>query len=264
MSVVVSTTPHEDEERVGRYVVLRPIRKGGMGSLSLAFDTAAGEPVLLKRLFPNSTAELRERFLDEIKLTTALSHPNLVRARDSGQIDGRDFLVCDWIAGPDLERLLEVAGRYEIPIPPAVASGIVVQVLQGLGHMHEANCIHRDVSPANIMIGYDGVAHLIDYGITKFEGKRSKTLVGAVPGTQGFIAPELEAGKPASVKSDLYGVAASLWFALTGLKFLDHGVDNEGKNDPGAPAQDAWPRRRSARCADLPLAKPSPRSQRQV
>jgi len=231
MGVVVSNSSSlgDDAERVDRYVVLRPVRKGGMGALALAFDTVAGELVLLKRLPPGSGEALRSRFLDEIRVTVALNHPNLVKSRASGEVDGRDFLVCDWIAGPDIERLLEVAGRYDMTPPFGVLVGVFVQILDGLAHLHRAGFIHRDVSPANMMVDYDGTAHLVDYGIAKFDGKQSRTVLDAVPGTQGYIAPELEAGKPATERSDLYALASSLWFALTGLKFLDHGVDNDGK-----------------------------------
>jgi serine/threonine protein kinase len=144
-------------------------------------------------------------------------------------VAGAEFLVCDWIDGPDVERLLEIASRYDVPPPLEVLSGVFTQVLAGLGYLHRAQVLHRDVTPANIMVGYDGTAHLVDYGITKFEGKQSRTVLDGVPGTQGYIAPELEAGKPPTVQSDLYALASSLWYALTGLKFLDHGVDNDGK-----------------------------------
>jgi serine/threonine-protein kinase len=230
MAVVVSASSMDDAaERVGRYIVVRPIRKGGMGALSLAFDSVAGDLVLLKRLRPGSDGALRDRFLDEIRITMALEHPNLVRPRASSEVAGAEFLVCDWIDGPDVERLLEIASRYDVPPPLEVLSGVFTQVLAGLGYLHRAQVLHRDVTPANIMVGYDGTAHLVDYGITKFEGKQSRTVLDGVPGTQGYIAPELEAGKPPTVQSDLYALASSLWYALTGLKFLDHGVDNDGK-----------------------------------
>jgi serine/threonine-protein kinase len=219
----------DELERFGPYVVLRPIRKGGMGVLALAFDTGAGKPVVLKRL-PSKGDASRDRFLDEIKLSQAMDHPNLARTVNAGAIDGQDFLAVEWIAGPDLERLLEMAGKWNMPVPVPVAASIAWQVLQGLAHLHERGCIHRDVGAANIMVDYDGVAHLIDYGVAKFEGKKSQTVIGAVVGTRGFIAPELDEQKPATERSDLYALAASLWFLLTGLRFYEHGVDNNGKD----------------------------------
>jgi serine/threonine protein kinase len=221
MSVATAPTSTTKDERFGRFVVVRALRKGGMGQLAMAFDPVSQQMVLLKRLPPNSAEDARTRFLDEIKLTTSLSHPNLVRAVDSGTIDGRDFLACEWIGGCDLERLLEATSRYDMQIPTAIVVGIFVQILDGLGAMHAANSLHRDVVPANVMLDYDGHAHLIDYGISTFEGRRAATQVGIVPGTLGFMAPELEDGQKASVASDLYGAAASLWFALTGLR-MDH------------------------------------------
>ncbi len=79
------------------------------------------------------------------------------------------------------------------------------------------------------MVGYDGLVRIIDLGIAKFDGKRHRTVVGDIPGTQGFIAPELDGAKEATERSDLYSVGACLWFLLTGLRFFDAGVDNEGK-----------------------------------
>jgi serine/threonine-protein kinase len=230
--MTATPSPVDDAERFGRYVILRPIRKGGMAQLALAFDTVESVPVVLKRLPPNSAAR-REQFLDEIALSQSIaSHPNLVPTLNSGQIDGRDFLAVEWIDGPDLERLLEVAvgGKLDLPIPVAVASSIAIQVLRGLAHLHASGCIHRDVGAPNIMVGYDGIPRLIDYGIAKFEGKKHRTVVGDIVGTQGFIAPELDGHESATERSDLYGVGASLWFLLTGLRFYDRGVDNNGKD----------------------------------
>lgn len=229
----VAPSSHADElERFGRYVVIRPIPKGGMAQLAQAFDTVAAVPVVLKRLPPKSEAR-RDRFLDEIKLSRSIApHPNLVRTLDAGEIDGREFLAIEWIDGPDLERLLEVAvgGKLDLPVPVPVAASIIWQALRGLGHLHASGCIHRDVSAANIMVGYDGVARLIDYGIAKFEGKRHRTALGDGPvGTHGFTAPEQEEKNAATERSDIYSVGASLWFLLTGLRFYDHGVDNNGK-----------------------------------
>src|SRR6266542_6081271 len=200
-----------------------------MGMPSLAFDTVRGRQVLLKRL-PSRAGASRERFLDEIRLSETIgTHPNLARTIDAGAIDGREYLAVEWIAGADLEHIVETAGRWNMPIPTPIAVAIMWQVLKGLGHLHQHGCIHRDISAANVVVGYDGVTHLIDYGIAKFDGKQSKTILGATLGTHGFVAPELQEQKPATERSDLYAVAAALWFLLTGLKFLDRGVDNGGK-----------------------------------
>ena len=229
---MTSTNPQPDDfERFGRYAIIRPIRKGGMAQLALAYDMDGARPVVLKRLPPDSESK-QDRFRDELKLSRSLGeHPNLVRALDSGTAEGRDFLALEWIAGPDLERLLEVAigGKLNLPLPIPVIGSITWQVLKGLAHLHANGALHRDISVGNVMVGYDGLVRIIDLGIAKFDGKRHRTVVGDIPGTQGFIAPELDGTKEATERSDLYGVGACLWFLLTGLRFFDAGVDNEGK-----------------------------------
>lgn len=231
MSAELSRT--DDAERFDRFVTLSPIRKGGMALLVQAFDTVAGVPVVLKRLPPNSEA-LRDRFLDEIKLSRSMApHPNLVRTLDAGDSPGREFLAIEWIDGPDLEGLTEraIAGKLDMPVPVPVAASIMWQALRGLAHLHASGVIHRDVSAANVMVGYDGVAKLIDYGIAKYDGRRHKTQLGdGVVGTQGFAAPEQADKKEATERSDLYSVGATLWFLLTGLRFYERGVDNNGRD----------------------------------
>lgn len=223
----------DDAERFERFVILSPIRKGGMALLAQAFDTVAGVPVVLKRLPPNSEAR-RDRFLDEIKLSRSMApHPNLVRTLDAGDSAGREYLAIEWIDGPDLEGLIEraIAGKLDMPVPIPVAASIMWQALRGLAHLHASGVIHRDVSAANVMVGYDGVAKLIDYGIAKYDGRRHKTQIGdGAVGTQGFAAPEQADKNEATERSDLYSVGATMWFLLTGLRFYERGVDNNGRD----------------------------------
>lgn len=216
-------------ERFGPYAVLRTLPKGAMGMPSVAFHVVRGEQVLLKRL-PAQHSASRDRFLDEIRLSSKIGdHPNLSRFVDAGNIQGRDYLAVEWIDGADLEHLVETASKWNMPVPVPVVLSVALQVLQGLAHLHAQGCIHRDVSAANIMVGYDGVARLVDYGIARYEGRRSHTIVGVTLGTPGFVAPELQTQQPATVQSDLYGVGASLWLLLTGARFPDSGSnDHDG------------------------------------
>jgi serine/threonine protein kinase len=221
----------EDEpERFGRFVVVSRLRKGGMGSTSIAVDTADGRIVVIKR--PNANAGDQARFREEVQVSRTLGrHPHLVEVVDSGSIGGGDYLALEWIAGQDLETLVERAGRLSKRVPLNVAASIIAHVCSALEYAHGRDgFVHRDVKPGNVMVSYDGTAKLIDYGGALSKFKRSKTEVGRVFGSVGYIAPELAKGALATEASDLYAVGAVLFFMLTGTPPYGEGFDGNGKD----------------------------------
>ncbi len=220
----------DDPERFGRFTLVSRLRKGGMGSTSIAVDSRNGRILVIKR--PNANASDQARFREEVELSRTLGkHPHLVEVVDSGTVDGADFLALEWIAGQDVETLVERAGRLTKRVPLAVATSIVAQVCSALEFAHGKNgFIHRDVKPGNIMVGYDGIAKLIDYGGALSTFKRTKTEAGRVFGSVGYIAPELAKGALATEASDLYAVGAVLFFMLTGTPPFGEGFDGNGKD----------------------------------
>ncbi len=215
------------ESRVGRFVLVRPVRKGGLGLLSIAWDTEKLQLVALKRA-GGKLGDAAARFAEERQLTQRLSHVNLVRALDAGDHDGVGWLELELVDGQDLESLLDRARKYDQRLPLPVAGAIVRQVLAALEYAHAQSVVHRDVSPRNVMVGYNGVVHLVDFGLALSEVKSTRTLPGIAPGTAGFLAPEQRLGKPEAA-SDLYAVGALFWFALTGAPFFGEGEEANTK-----------------------------------
>lgn len=220
----------DDAERWGRFVLVKRLPKGGMGSAWIAVDTRDGRIAVLKR--PNATDGDVERFRDEVKLTHALGkHPHLVEPIDSGAVDGDEYLELEWITGPNVETLLERAGRFGKRVPPSVAACVVRQACEALDYAHGRDgFVHRDVKPANIVVRYDGTAKLIDYGGALSKFKRTKTEVGHVFGSVGYIAPELLKGQPPTERCDQYGAGAVLYFMLTGVSPTGDGCDGNDKD----------------------------------
>lgn len=225
----MGTAEEDDAERWGRFVLVKRLPKGGMGSAWIAVDTRDGRIAVLKR--PNATDGDVERFRDEVKLTHALGkHPHLVEPIDSGAVDGDEYLELEWITGPNVETLLERAGRFGKRVSPSVAACVVRQVCEALDYAHSRDgFVHRDVKPANIVVRYDGVAKLIDYGGALSKFKRTKTEAGHVFGSVGYIAPELLKGQPPTERCDQYGAGAVLYFMLTGVPPFGDGCDGNNK-----------------------------------
>jgi serine/threonine-protein kinase len=187
-----------------------------MGVISLAWD--GQRLVALKRLRASGNASLAaERFRDEAKLSLRVQHPNLVAGLDAGQFDGEDYLALEWVAGVDLIRLVERAQAMQARPPQPVVAAIVEQVLSGLAFAHESlKFVHRDVAPANVLVGFDGTVKLADYGLALFDARRARTEAGQVPGTPGYVAPE-RLGGIIDVRSDVFAVGAVWFFLLTGV-----------------------------------------------
>jgi serine/threonine-protein kinase len=228
-------------QRLGKFVLLRPIRKGsGMGALSLALDVEARRIVVLKRLqSARKDGQVAARFRDEIQVSFRVAHPNLVRAIESGTVGEEVYLALDYIAGQDLEAMAERARRVKAPLPLGMSAAILRQLLRALEYAHaQVGFVHRDVSPSNIMVGYDGIARLVDYGFALFELKSSRTVPGMSAGTLGFLAPEQRvAGATADARADLFAVGALLQFVLTGLATFA-GEDPRSKDQLKARLQD--------------------------
>lgn len=220
---------HESEpQRFGKYVLVRPLRKGGMGVLAVAVDSETGRLVVVKRV---ANKDDLDRFREEIQLSRELTHPNLVQFVEAGQIEGVDYLALELLAGQDLDLLVERAGRLGKRVTVPLAAAIVRQVCSALEYAHGRGIgfVHRDVKPGNVVACYDGSVKLIDHGGALSVHKRSKTQVGHAFGTVGYWAPEQKNGQPATERSDLYSAAAVFHFLLTGLPCYGEGETNDSK-----------------------------------
>ncbi len=199
----------------GRYRVVGLLGRGGMGEVYRADDLKLGQSVALKFL-PRGLdhdPERLERFLGEVKVALRITHPNVCRVYDLGEVDGAHYLSMEYIDGEDLSSLLRRIGR----LPEDKAVEIARQLCAGLGAAHEQGILHRDLKPANVMLDGRGDVKITDFGLAGLaEGFTDGAEIRA--GTPAFMAPEQLAGKEVTVKSDVYALGLVLYQLFTGKK----------------------------------------------
>ena len=218
---------------VGRYRIYEEIAAGGMATVSLGrMIGAAGfaRTVAIKQLhaFFAKDEEFVSMFVDEARLAARISHPNVVATLDVVQEPDGLYLVMDYVHGDTLSKLLRTASKTGMPLPPRVTAGIVIGALHGLHAAHEAQdeagghlgIVHRDVSPQNILVGADGVARVLDFGIAKAVGRSHATRGGQVKGKVAYMAPEQLRGGAVARQADVYAASVVLWEALVGKRLF--------------------------------------------
>jgi serine/threonine protein kinase len=199
-----------------RYRVLRRLGTGGMASVFLAEDERLGRKVAIKRLHSESAQDLERRFVREAKLGASLNHPNIVSVYDTVTDDEGVLLVMEYVEG---ETLRDAIARGSVP--PETAMKVMRGIASALDHAHEHGVVHRDVKPANILIGGDGRAKLADLGIASAAAATQITRSGTVLGTAAYIAPERLEGGAGGPPSDIYALAAVAYEALSGHKAVE-------------------------------------------
>jgi serine/threonine protein kinase len=207
----------EEDLKVGQYVLVRRIGAGGMAEVWEARHIHLGHRVAVKFLLPEfaRNQELQERFLNEGKRQAQLQHPNIVPAVDFFQVDGRSFLVMQYVDGRDLETRLE---KGNAPLSLNEIHGISWDVLSALGHAHSLGVVHRDVKPANMLMDQSGRTLLMDFGIAKaLHEQRSVTLTSLAMGTPDYMSPEqIVSPRDVDGRSDIYSFGCVLYAMLTG------------------------------------------------
>ena len=201
----------------GRYRVVGLLGRGGMGEVYRADDLKLGQPVALKFL-PRDVErdhDRLERFLTEVRLSRRVTHPNVCRVFDIGQIEDRQFLSMEYVDGEDLASLLRRIGR----LPEDKAIEIARQLCAGLAAAHEEGVLHRDLKPANIMIDGRGRAKITDFGLA---GATSGiTGIDARAGTPHYMAPEQIEGKALDQRTDIYSLGLVLYELFTGKRAFE-------------------------------------------
>ncbi len=218
--------------QLGRYRILTPIGKGGMGMVYLGLDTRSQQHVAVKVLSPNKKREGDRhlvRFVREMEISKNLLHPHLVIAQDIGCERGVDYLVMEYIPGQTLYRLVTTEGVLSAPR----AAHLFSEVAAALEYAHSQGLIHRDMKPANIMVTPNDHAKVLDLGLAIIEGEvvdDAQVLGGKghVVGTFDYIAPE-QSRDAAKVgpRADIYALGCSLYFALTGRPPFPTGTSKE-------------------------------------
>ncbi len=222
------TPAFEPGLRVGKYRLVAPLGRGGMGGVWEVEDDA-GHKYALKSPASgvNPAAETAKRFARETNALRMLDHPNLVAAVDVFVEHGYLFLVMERVYGRTLTKVLQGGA-----LPPRTALVIARQILEGVGHAHGHGLVHRDLKPDNIMLvdmgGWER-AKIVDFGLVKLIGDAETaiggsklTTTGIVFGTPAYMAPEQALGKPVDGRADLYAVATLLFEMLTGRVPFDH------------------------------------------
>lgn len=209
-----------------RYVFIKKLAEGGMADVFLARDVKSTPPRLcvVKQLLPDlrSKKEHVGMFLDEADLAVRLAHPNVVRTIDRGTSRDGPFLVLEYLAGYDLdlviERLRDVGGR----MPWQLAVQIIISTAEGMAYAHALtgndgkplNLVHRDLTPSNIFLTFDGVVKVLDFGIARAEERRTRTSTGMLKGKARYLAPELIQQLPGDGRVDQFSLGAALYESL--------------------------------------------------
>ncbi|HSB61513.1 MAG TPA: protein kinase, partial [Vicinamibacteria bacterium] len=202
--------------RIGKYEILRPLGKGAMGQVYLAHDTVLDRDVALKVMVANiaDDPELKQRFEREAKAVAKMTHPNVVTVFDLGShTDGSPYIAMELLKGMDLQKA--VRQHPSMPVDRKVA--VIVQVLAGLAHAHQAGIIHRDIKPANIFIQTDGSVKIMDFGVARLT-TASMTGTGNIVGTADYMSPEQVKGSKVDGRSDIFSVGCLLYEVVAGRR----------------------------------------------
>ncbi|QSQ24508.1 serine/threonine protein kinase [Pyxidicoccus parkwayensis] len=222
-----------DTARFGKYRLVDRIAVGGMAEIFLAHQTHEDgheSPVVIKRIRPHLSkhAAFVKMFLNEARLAAQLNHPNVVQIHDLGKIAESYFIAMEYVAGRDMRRVVPKAEALGIPFPLVYAVKIASQVCAGLHHAHTKvdlygnplNIVHRDVSPENVVVAFDGSVKILDFGIAKAANQVEQTRTGEIKGKLSYMSPEQCLGKPLDCRSDIFSLGVVLYEWLTGFKLF--------------------------------------------
>jgi serine/threonine protein kinase len=212
--------------RFDQYVLLKPLARGGMGELYLAVSGSRGMEKLcvIKTVLPNLvTVENAKRFRDEAMVVVKLQHGNLVPVFDAGRHENQVYIAMEYVDGKDLLAVWNRCAQKRVPFPVDVAVYIVKELARGLGYAHGfggLKLVHRDVSPANVLLSYTGEVKLTDFGLARSTLKLQQTAPGIIFGKLSYLAPEQARSEPLDGRTDLYAAGILLWELLTGQQLF--------------------------------------------
>ena len=212
-------------DRFGKYRVLRRIASGGMAEVylcRLSGEEGFRKRVALKVVHPRHADDprFRELFAREARLAASLSHPNLVQVFDFGREGDAHFLAMEYVDGWNLAQAAEQARQLHVPIPPGVWRHWVEGIGSGLSYLHEKGIVHRDVSPANVLVARNGAVKITDFGISRAAGD-GRAEEGTRAGKSGYLAPERIRGEGATTSSDLFAAGVISIELLLGRRLFE-------------------------------------------
>jgi eukaryotic-like serine/threonine-protein kinase len=217
--------------RFGRFLLVDRVAVGGMAEVFAAVRPGEAPPraYAVKRMLPTMAEheDLVKMFLDEARLQVQLEHPGIVPVHELGRRHSAYYMAMDYVAGRDLRALVDrVRARREL-LPVPLAAHVAWRMLDALDHAHrrrgadgaELRIVHRDVSPANVLVGFDGIPRLIDFGIAQAAG-RAGGPPDVLRGKFGYMSPEMVRGQPVDRRSDVFALGVVLHEALTGARLF--------------------------------------------
>ncbi len=223
----------------GKYRLIAELGQGGMATvyLAVALGTSGFRKLAVVKLIrPQYAADpdLIEMFLDEARLCARLNHPNIVQTYDVGIDDGQHLMAMEYLDGVSFNAAISRLGRDGGVLAFPLRARVLIEVLEGLRYAHELKdydgkplqIVHRDVTPHNIFVTYDGQVKLLDFGIAKAATSSVQTATGVIKGKLTYMAPEQAFGDPVDARADLYAVGVMLWEALTGRRRFPAGLSD--------------------------------------
>ena len=215
---------------LGGYQLVRRIAVGGMAEVFLALKTGPSgfaKQVAIKRILPHlaSDPELVAMFLDEARLAARLDHPHIVHIHDLGVDAGNYYLAMEYVAGVDVAAMGRAGNERGARVPDACAAALLEQAASALEYAHQKGIIHRDVTPANLLVSWEGVLKLADFGIAKAEARATRTAAGALKGKIAYMSPEQAGGGDVDGRSDVYALGVCAWELLCGRRL--HGAADD-------------------------------------
>ncbi|HEY3452911.1 MAG TPA: serine/threonine-protein kinase [Myxococcales bacterium] len=223
-------------ERFGRYRLLAELGGGGMARVFLAnFDGPGGfvKPCVVKKVRPEylHDAEFRSMFLNEARVAALLSHPNIVQAFDFGECDGEHYLALEYVEGASLADVVRACRKAGRTVPLSVVTHVGIGLCEALSCVHAARgpdgaplrAIHRDVTPANVLVSRTGAVKLADFGVVKSALNAMASKPGVLKGKATYLSPEQARLEPLDSRSDLFGLGLVLYELCTGRSALARG-----------------------------------------
>ncbi|MGD0530409.1 MAG: serine/threonine-protein kinase, partial [Polyangiaceae bacterium] len=214
---------------VGRYRLIAELARGGMGIVYLALVRGPGgfNKLFVVKVLKEHMSEdpkLVFMFLEEARLAAKLNHPNVVQTIEVGSDRGQHFIAMEYLDGQSLHRIVARGRRTAVVFPQHFQLYVLMELLEGLQYAHGVTdfdgtpmrLVHRDVSPQNVLVTYDGLVKILDFGIAKALDSSNDTRTGMLKGKVAYMAPEQASGEPLDGRADVFAVGAMLWEAAVG------------------------------------------------
>jgi phosphate binding protein len=229
----VSFAEPEHGATLGKYQLVARLGHGGMAEvfLAVARGPAGFNKLIVIKQLREALADdetFRSMFLDEARLAARLNHPNVVHTYEVGEADGSFFIAMEYLEGQPLNNLVKVSRAEGEPLSPAVSTRIIADALAGLHYAHELrdydgsplHIVHRDISPHNLFVTYDGQVKVVDFGIAKAASSSTETQAGILKGKAAYMAPEQARSRPVDRRSDVFAMGIVLWELCVGQRLM--------------------------------------------